>query len=135
MKATITILQYETFWKGRKAHFFNYLGDAGPEIQQQILDNDSDIDSINENDIDDDSDDDSIVQPDTQQGWNLNTKHEGVDVKSLYDETFAKYGTRSGPGLRSGLQCAINSVNSPLKAWKIIFTKLVFFSHGYTNFL
>ena len=43
-------------------------------------------------------------------------------LRILFDEVFAKRITRGARGNNTGLQCSVNSANSPVKAWRLIFT-------------
>ena len=70
----------------------------------------------------------------------MNTVFDGFDSKSMYDEAFRRRNTRgvqgNRAGNRTGLQCAESSVNSPIKAWRQVFTnalldKIVSYTNQY----
>jgi DNA polymerase III epsilon subunit-like protein len=60
-------------------------------------------------------------------GWHEDTDFVGVDTTKLFTEEMARRQTRSTTNevLTTGLQVSKNSVNSPLKAWKAIFSETI----------
>ena len=79
------------------------------------------------------------VQPSPQSGWYKDSKFDGVDTKSLFENYFShRYNTRelnkNKKPTRVGIQVSVNSANSPMKAWKQIFTdKILNFVVKQTN--
>jgi DNA polymerase III epsilon subunit-like protein len=77
--------------------------------------------------------------PDPVVGWIRNSPFEGVDVKQLFEDKLkSKSSTRNNRDEvpKIGLQCSYNSVNSPLKSWRAIFTnslldKIVSYTNDY----
>ena len=131
VKATSTILQYNPFWEGCHKHVFFFHA-------AESVTNDGDSDS--EADIDSDVEEDEITEdvdlPNSVLGWEKDTDFDGYNVMQKFNEVFEKHNTRHSCGDRTGLQCLVNSVNSPLKAWQQIFTnsildKIVLYTNHY----
>ena len=111
-----------------------------PQSQGNTTGDHNDSDTDLENDLEDSEDemgheDNDGDQPIAQ--WTLNTPFEGTDSRKKFATEFSRRDTRSNQGLgRIGLQASINSVNSPIKAWRHIFTdgilnKVVRYSNAY----
>ena len=91
-------------------------------INHDNLDNDSEGSGSNNDDVE--GDEDSEEDP-NQVGWVKGRVFEGVDTTEAFEEHFQARPTRNASGDRTGLQCSPNSVNSPAKAWRQIFTHAI----------
>ncbi len=61
-------------------------------------------------------------------GWLRDSGFDGIDSKVLFESSFEeKYKTRrqKSSATKEGLQCSVNTVNSPMKAWTQIFTEKI----------
>ena len=67
----------------------------------------------------------SQAMTETRFGWHFNQEYKGFDAAKKFEEHFSKRNTRTATGDRTGLQCSINSVNSPAKAWRQIFMQFL----------
>ena len=133
VKATSTILRYDPFWEGPHKHVFFFRATESDT-------NDGDSDS--EADVDSDVEEDEITEdaelPTSVLGWEKDTDFDGYNAMQKFNEVFEKHNTRHLCGDRTGLQCSVNSVNSPLKAWRQIFTnsildKIVLYTNQYRD--
>ena len=55
----------------------------------------------------------------------MNKDFKGFDSESKFVAEFQRRNTRATSGIRTGLQCAESSVNSPSKAWRQVFTNAI----------
>lgn len=131
--ATGTVLRYAPFF-------------ACCRSVAQVLQHTPTVQQTEDSDVDEDTDDstegeeDENVQevPSPMGGhWRMNESFEGVDTEPLFAQELSRRMTRAvdsdGPAT-TGLRCASMTVNTPIRAWKSIFTdsllkKIV----GYTN--
>ncbi len=61
-------------------------------------------------------------------GWQRDTPFEGVDTTTLFTQEFQQRYTRTSSTsvvMQTGVQCSQNSINSPLKSWRQIFTNSI----------
>ena len=133
VKATSTILRYPSFWEDRKKHFF-FFRVTGSATNETTDDSDLDVE------VDDNSDNDELLEDTSENttvmGWEKNVDFDGYDAMGKFQEVFEKRNTRLSQGDRTGLQCSVNSVNSPTKSWRQIFTnsildKIVLYTNQY----
>ena len=144
VKATSTVLRHKAFWEERKEHVFVF--NQSSQMGRQLND-DSDTDYDSEGGLDDEVDQmettrevDNEMESDTARrtGWVLGEPFHGLDTVHLFQQHFSKKITRGTDvnTSRTGLQCSPNSVNSPAKAWREIFThsildKIVAYTNEY----
>ena len=139
--ATVDILRHDQFWKDRKTMLKIINTTAIRQQSHNIGTNDSnDSDTDNEDDLEDSDNENDDEATDSSQNltqWSLNTSFEGVNSREKFEHEFARPDTRSiQGGSRIGLQASVNSVNSPIKSWRYIFTdgilnKIVRYSNDY----
>ena len=134
VKATSTILRFDSVWKDSKENIFVFLPSGNlndtSTTQQPTRQDDLDLDVDEDVEIDADEDDEISHDEDESTseqriGWQLNKPFQGFDVNQRFVEHFSKKETRGSTGdvgNTLGLQCSVNSVNSPAKAWQQIFT-------------
>ena len=139
VKATSTVLRFQKFWDKRRSNLYYYQEERDTQRQRHNTLDDSDVDSDDSTGDDDDNEKELAQDEETNEtrvGWQLHTDFKGVDTSSRFQEQFAKMSTRGNTGDRTGLQCSVNSVNSPGKAWRQIFThsildKIVAYTNDY----
>jgi Transposase IS4 len=157
--ATIPILLHPPFWTNQSEYIHKINVDG--QITSNFItvahvpefNNDSDTDS---NSGSSQSSDGSVVSLDVENqptnqaenqiptdvevplGWQRDTPFQDVDTKAKFDEEFAQRVTRTSPVrcVKIGVVCSVNSVNSPIKAWRSIFkgsisNKIVCYTNKY----
>jgi DNA polymerase III epsilon subunit-like protein len=155
VSATVEIFRHPVFFEGRCdcIHKVNLDGQVISNLAERTIQVTTPVDVPND-DSDTDSDNTSSVgeesvgvQSDSSDetegyhvGWHLDTEFEGIDTNKMFAEEMARRQTRQTDGetLTTGLQVSRNSVNSPIKAWKAIFTesilkKIVNYTNEYGN--
>ena len=58
-----------------------------------------------------------VELPNSGLGWETCMDFDGYNTMQKFNEVFEKHNMRHSCGDRTGLQCSVNSVNSPLKDW------------------
>ncbi len=150
VSATTEILLYFRFWQNRNNYICKVDNSGKVEkinrgyVTPRLIvtpnddsDTDSDNDQLSVSDnqnIDDEKDDAEEVleeEFDPTPGWRRDSVFEGVDAISLFKEEFSKRVTRNSNNteanqvLVTGIQCAVNSINTPMKSWRQIFTNSI----------
>jgi DNA polymerase III epsilon subunit-like protein len=141
VESTISILLFKEFWSERQKYIYKVdnMGtvDRTPlEVIQKkkpIPNDDSDTDEESVGDVSEkeDSDiEDAIVEEreETQVGWQENTAFEGVDSETMFANKMRSHSStrrNDNEEVRIGLQASKNTVNSPMKAWRQIFTNSI----------
>lgn len=143
--ATIAIIQHEVFWKERATNTRVINRDKLVGVSEIVAeDNDNDSDTEHESDLEDDvvhSEEEEEVttrdKNDCMIGWRQDTPYHGVGVKQRFLSVISRIDTRLVKGMSNvGLQVSPNSFNSPIKAWRHIFTdallnKIVIYTNDY----
>ena len=146
VKAASAVLRYKHFWIDRKDHIFVWQK-SNQSSKKIVLMDDSDIESDGDEDEPDAEEEDNHDnnnldevegEIETQMiGWHLDKPFKGVDAMKAFEDHFLQKVTRAGSTNNTfGLQCSTNSVNSPAKAWRQIFTccildKIVQYTNDY----
>jgi hypothetical protein len=146
VSATVRVMSYFYFWKHRVPYIrkLDMLGNVVRENQQVVTplipqppNDDSDTDNTFsiESSSDDDSVENRFVNTEAQNvdnvptmGWERNQAFEGVDSQSMFESEMKKRETRTtseDDNVHTGLLCSKNSVNSPLKSWRQVFTSSI----------
>ena len=148
--ATSQILIYPKFWHNREKWIMKVDCDGIIDRTRVIVtkviptpndDSDTDMDDANDSESETDKrkskgvftrevmDEDENLQSieDTSFGWVKDTGFDGIDSTALFTEAINKqYSTRDkNTSFKVGIQCSVNSVNSPIKAWRQIFTNSI----------
>ena len=143
VKALGTIFRYKFFWEERLDYviplfdgaILNVEEDSNTDTEELL---EEEAEATNNATDDDDSIDEQVDnQPsDTRMGWRIGGSFNGTNAEESFNNFYRQRETRQTiPTVnRTGLQCSENSVNTPAKAWRQIFTaaflrKIV----GYTN--
>ena len=121
--ACAAVLRYKPFWDARENHLSFFKSTELISYQHQPDLDDLDTDG-NESDESNSVDDDASVEAPQRLGWKLNTDFEGVNSKSNFEEMF-RLTSQNSNVIRTGLQCSDSSVNSPMKAWRQVFTHAI----------
>ena len=133
VEATCSIMQYAPFWNIRKQCLFEFA--SSQTLQANSLEYDSDSDSgsasiggeeqVVQEQIHDNQDEELSTSSDEALGdtWERDTEFQPPSPTP--SEIFAEGFTRQSTKIRTGLQCSKNSVNSPAKAWKAVFTNFI----------
>ena len=146
VEATCRILQHKPFWDVRQSCLFSVKNNnesrtttAAVDMGFQVFDSDS-SDGEEEDDViinePDDNEEESSSSDDEPIGdqWQKDKEYNPQEPTPM--QLFHQEFTRRSKRIRTGLQCATGSVNSPLKAWKQIFTnsildKIVTYTNDY----
>jgi DNA polymerase III epsilon subunit-like protein len=138
-EATHLVLIYAAFWNERQKYIIPLdeegmpITPAKPRSQKtkQVINPNDDSDTDDDDETGDnrseavEEDNDCDNEEEEQSGWSKDVTFEGVDTDSLFDNAFRRRSTRNigdDADLRTGVQCSENSINSPLKSWRAIFT-------------
>ena len=140
VNATIAILKYDIFWNNRK-YCIKPLPKSITDTTNSTSNNASSNDANNnynsdtdceEDMIDDDNEDDIEFDDRTNEfssNWEMNEAFKGVDSKEKFHEYINQNRTRSSSNNRNiprlGPQPSKSSINSPIKAWRFIFTESI----------
>ena len=120
VRACGAVFRYGPFWDARENHLSYFIPPPDQPEEHATLD-DSDTDSEDSDESTTDSDD---YRGMASVGWHLNRDFEGNDSATDFKDHFRKK-SRNSVGIRTGLQCSDSSVNSPMKAWRQIFTHAI----------
>ncbi len=145
VEATVSILQYRPFWTERERFIYKVNEDGSVNRPKNLRRREIEDDSDTDHESDEDSVDDSVSEAEEEEeeeeeqvvGWTMNTTFEGVKSSELFEQNLQSRSVRrrnNDENISPGLQYSPNTVNSPMKAWRAIFTffiidKIV----GYTN--
>jgi DNA polymerase III epsilon subunit-like protein len=137
VQATIKVLCFKRFWPHRGSYILQLNGHGVAIVAPHTIlpmppqpNDDSDTDSdrnsvqsihdIENNDLDDDDDDEFHVEL----GWTRDTPFDAVDTAQRFEEYIAQHPTRNNEFHHTtGIQMAESSLNSPIKAWRAVFTQ------------
>ena len=112
VKATSTILRYGLFWEGHHKHVFFFCA-----TESVTNDGDSDSEADIDSNVEEDGIREDIELPNSVLGWEKCMDFDGYNTIQKFNKVFEKHNMRHSCGDHTGLQCLVNSVNSPLKAW------------------
>ena len=129
VEATIYVLRHHPFWSQRKFCLFAIKSQATIQVAMEY-DSDStngEEDGIVSKEQEEDNEEESTSSSSSEEPLG-DVWERGVDFEpplptpaDLFEQNF----TRRSNKIKTGLQCAIGSVNSPTKAWKQIFTNSI----------
>jgi len=148
--ATVDILTFPKFWDNRHSAckvIIDMIQAGVSNSPKSVLNDQSDSDTDADSDLDDSFDANEDINEEQEQyfdgsggRWSKNTFFMAPNISARYDEAIAGGSTtrQCNERNKSCLKTSINTVNSPIKAWRYIFTqgiwnKIVQYTNDYGN--
>jgi len=128
-KATLFILQCESFWAKRKEvckAIMNIpeLGASNTPTSRPPVEDDSDTDGESDLEESDDEQDKEEYIEDSHNGrWRIDAPFVAPDIKGRYDDVFTRATRGRSDRTHPGIKISRNTLNSTIKAWSYIFTE------------